>query len=470
MPIGCLASISFPHDGTRGGVSNEPYGPVSISTPTKFTASDWLMRKPTSWTVGSQTVSAGNSVVVSASYTPGETEYYNAILAGWSYCKYTATLKHNTNGGSSISNRSSSIQNGNNSISFSNIVSPTKSGVTFYGWANSSNTTTRSINPGGTATVSFTHDGTDQSKTKTIYAIWSITQTFNANGGSFSGSAWANQTKYVQTGSETFTIPANGPTWSDTSKIFAGWAKSSSATVPEINQNNSQQNVKLSENTVWYAVWNDTTTITQHFDANGGSFGSSTAWADQTQTITGTGTNFIIPAGGPTRAGYKFIGWSSNYWTDTPYIYVSTSQQTVYLTKNKTWYAIWWKTPLVEHFDANGGSFGTSTAWNDQSVSRTFSGSSDLHKTVNFTIPAGGPTRPGFLFVGWSSSPISENAEYEKSSSARTIASERDLTWYAVWTKRPVYIKIGSSIVKAYPYIKLNDEIRECYFYKNGMN
>lgn len=469
MPIQYLASINFPHAGSRGAGSKYGGVPVYIATPTKFTDSSWLNRRPTYWGYSSQTATAGSTLSVATSTTPGGSATYTATLVAYVNCKYTATLKHNTNGGSSIGNRSSSIQNGNNSISFGNIESPTKTGVTFYGWANASNTTTRSISPGGSATVTFTHDGTDQSKTKTIYAIWSITQTFNANGGSFSGSAWADQTKYVQTGSETFTIPANGPTQSG--KLFVGWAKSSTATSPEINQSGSQQNVSLSENTIWYAIWQNTTTVTQHFDANGGSFGSSTAWADQTQTIVeGGGTNFIIPANGPTRTGYKFIGWSSNYWTDTPYIYVSSSQQSVYLTKNKTWYAIWWKTPLVEHFDANGGSFGTSTAWDDQSVSRTFSGSSDLHKTVNFTIPAGGPTRSGFLFVGWSSSPISENAEYEKSSSAHTIASERDLTWYAVWTKRPVYIKIGSSIVKAYPYIKLNDEIRECYFYKNGMN
>ena len=122
-----------------------------------------------------------------------------------------------------------------------------------------------------------------------------------------------------------------------------------------------------------------TITITQSFNANGGTFGTSTAWADQTQTVEeGSSATFTIPANGPTRSGYIFIGWSSNSWATTPYINVSTSVQTVVLTKNRI--------------------------------------------------------------------------------------------WYAVWTKRPVYIKIDSNIVKAYPYIKLNDEIRECYFYKNGMN
>lgn len=477
MAMQYCATINFPNAGSRSGTAAKAYGTVYIATPTKFTSGN-LNKRPTYWGLSSQTATAGSNFAVAAGELPGPSQAssYTATLVASTNCKYTATLKHNTNGGSSISNRSSSVQDGSTtSITFSlgtsSYPAPTKTNLDFYGWTYSSTSTTRQITPTGYVTVSFTPDSTDQSKTTTIYAIWGITQSFNANGGSFgSSTAWNSTTQYVQTGSKTFTIPANGPTRSG--YLFLGWAKSSSATTAEINANNSAQTVNLSTNTTWYAVWGATTQLTQHFDANGGSFGSSTAWADQTVTIQqGGSATFSIPGGGPTRSGYVFIGWSANSWTDTPYspLEVAKLPTTIVLTQNKTWFAVWWKTPLVLQFDANGGSFGTSTAWNNQSVSRTYSGTSDIHKTVTFTIPANGPTRGGYVFKGWSVSQTSDTPEYNRSSSAQTFTSSTDKTLYAVWHKRPIYIKIGDSIIEAYPYIKINDEIHECYFYMNNM-
>lgn len=473
MALQYYAIINFPNAGSKSGSAAKANGTVYISTPTKFTSGN-LNKKPTRWGLSSSTVTAGSNLAVAASDMPGpdHSKSYTATLVTSENCKYTATLKHNTNGGDPISNRSYSKQDGSTTtLYFDDIEDPNKTGLTFYGWAYNSTTTTRSISPGGSTSISFTPDSTDQSKTQNIYAIWSITQSFNANGGSFgSSTAWNSTTQYVQTGSKTFTIPGGGPTKTDC--LFLGWAKSDSATTAEINANNSAQTVNLSENTTWYAVWGVTDKLTQHFDANGGTFGSSTAWADQTITVQqGGSATFSIPGGGPTRSGYVFIGWSANSWTDTPYspLEVAKLPTTIVLTQNKTWFAVWWKTPLVLQFDANGGSFGTSTAWNNQSVSRTYNGTSDIHKTVTFTIPANGPTKDGYVFKGWSVSQTSDTPEYNRSSSAQTFTSSTDKTLYAVWHKRPIYIKIGDSIVEAYPYIKINDEIHECYFYMNNM-
>lgn len=213
-----------------------------------------------------------------------------------------------------------------------------------------------------------------------------------------------------------------------------------------------------------------TITITQSFNANGGTFGTSTDWADQTQTVEeGGSATFTIPKDGPTRSGYLFIGWSSNSWATTPYINVSTSEQTVVLTKDRIWYAVWWKTPLIEHFDANGGTFNTS-AWADQSVSRTYSGPSDINKTVTFTIPANGPTKFGYIFRGWSVSQYSDIPEYEAKTTQQSFTSTTDKNWYAVWEKIPVYIKKNGYILKAYTYMKRNNEIHDVSFYKNGMS
>lgn len=134
-------------------------------------------------------------------------------------------------------------------------------------------------------------------------------------------------------------------------------------------------------------------------------------------------------------------------------IFIDPSNITINYSKN-----------LVQKFNANGGFFGNDTTWADQIRSTSETGT-----LATFDVPAGGPMKYGYRFLGWSSSSTA-TAPYSPVSVENlptTINLSADRTWYAVWeitTTKPVYIKINGTIHEALPYIKTNGTIHEATF------
>lgn len=149
---------------------------------------------------------------------------------------------------------------------------------------------------------------------------------------------------------------------------------------------------------------------TVSYDANGG----TGAPANQTKY---NGTTLTLSSTKPTREGYTFVGWSTSSTATT-----ATYQPGGSYTSNAALklYAIWSKTIILK-YDANDGE----DPPEDQS-STIYNATT----SATFKIPTTEPTRPGFTFKGWSTSPDSTAVTYQPGSEATLSDST---TLYAVW-------------------------------------
>lgn len=156
----------------------------------------------------------------------------------------------------------------------------------------------------------------------------------------------------------------------------------------------------------------------------------------------------------PTRTNYTFRGWASSSLAKTP-AYTSGSAYTA--NAGATFYAIWSRV-LYLTYNSNGGSgvsgSATQTLWNAAT-------------TASFTIIATKPTRPGYLFKGWSTSSTATSATYQPGG---TINISSDTTLYAVWNPDPTLGVSSTSTENTYTiYTSVNAEVtRQVKIYENG--
>lgn len=155
------------------------------------------------------------------------------------------------------------------------------------------------------------------------------------------------------------------------------------------------------------AIW-EADTYLVHYDANGGKYPPD----DQTKTH---GNSLKLSSDVPQRDGYVFVGWGKTANTTT----VSYKPKANYTTNASiTLYAIWKKAYTVIYL-ANGGI----DAPNEQTKTH---GESLKLSTVK-------PTRTGYTFIGWSTSPYATTAMYKAGGKYTDNAS---ITLYAVWKKK----------------------------------
>ena len=271
----------------------------------------------------------------------------------------------------------------------------TREGYEFTGWAKSAGATSIDYIDGASFYSS--------SKTETeinLYAVWKapLTVTFNANDGS------ENPATTTQVIPATTSTKLDPNPFTKEGYVFAGWAKSSTATNYTYEDKGS---VSFSANTTLYAVWKDYVTIT--FRAN--FTGANPATAEQVLVYNQKTALDECPW---TREGYTIYGWGS-YAGDTSLDY--KDMQEVQLKSNQTLYAIW-KENINLTFNANDGSESPAT----------------FIKTVpyykEYVYPDCPWTRDGYTFAGWSSY-ASESPKYCNESGIYTSNS----TLYAIWTK-----------------------------------
>lgn len=341
-----------------------------------------------------------NSTVGSVSYeghTFTSTTSNGQTVSTCSQCGYTKTtaqtytVSYNANGGYNIPASQTKVHGV--TLTLSSTI-PYRFNYEFLGWSASSSATTATYTAGGSYTGNVS---------VTLFAVWkykpaTYTVSYDANGGT---GAPGRQTK---TYGVTLTLTTILPTRRN--YLFLGWSKDRNATSASYTAGGSYTD---NADVTLYAVWQyNPETYTIRYDANGGTGAPSS----QTKTY---GVPLTLSAVKPTRAGYEFLGWS----TDPTTMLTNYAPGERYTDEASiTLYAVWRYVPktYTVSYDANGG--GNTPA----SQTKT----EDVTLILTSTIP----TRYGYTFKGWATSSSATTAAYQAGGS---YTANESVTLYAVW-------------------------------------
>ena len=268
-------------------------------------------------------------------------------------------------------------------------ANPTKSGSYFIGWGTDTTFNKSTLYDSQTAITANT----------TLYALWSTSSTYTA---AFYNNIGADGGQVIATiyPNPSCQIPASSlPSPTRSGYTFSGWYDNMNCTGTAFTGGS-----KISSNMSYYAKWTPAT-YTLTYNGNGGTISSPSS-------VSVTNGKFIVPAA-PTRSGYIFIEW--NLMSDG-------SGQPMYSTSdisaNTMVYAIWQQNVAVT-FDANGGTF-------DIGAPTTI-----VVKNNKLTALPVPPSRDGYTFLGWGTSPLSTSLVDLTGNFSSSV------TLYAVWS--PVY-------------------------------
>jgi uncharacterized repeat protein (TIGR02543 family) len=201
--------------------------------------------------------------------------------------------------------------------SLSRTTTTTRSGYTFGGWA---------LTQGGAATSAIT-TATTSDTTRTIFAVWNTTITYNVNGadsGSPAGAVSASTYRFGQN----LTLPTVG-TMVKSGFAFGGWMTSSMSTNRFDTYSASADSVG---SPTLFAAWIKTVT----FNANTATSGT----VPSSQMYLSGGTALKLPVLSEMtlrKPGYDFMGWS----TTAAGTVVSNPTSYIPLVPQQTLYAIW---------------------------------------------------------------------------------------------------------------------------------
>ena len=303
-------------------------------------------------------------------------------------------LSYNANGGTGApSPQMAAI---GQSITVSSQI-PTREGHVFKGWAITSFLSVPQYHSG------YQYTGVIDS---TLYAVWKSEEdryniTFDANGGSGAPAA------ITADKNENITLPNTVP--ERTGYTFLGWYPNDpNASEPLYLPGGSYRGM---ENVTLHAVWKINRTLT--FNANGGSGGPGTLSVPSGTTIT-------IPSTEPTRVGWSFIGWADNEDDEIPRC-MPGDQYTV-SEGDKIFYALWSNNAWTITYNANGGTFGSTTTIT-QSVT----------KEQSATVPNTVPERDGYEFLGWSINQNASTGTYDPGETIPAANITDNIELFAIW-------------------------------------
>lgn len=169
----------------------------------------------------------------------------------------------------------------------------------------------------------------------------------------------------------------------------------------------SETKVALAENHTLYAHF-ETNTNTLVFDANSGS-------GSMTELKLLTGGNAKLPKNTFTKTGYTFMGWSLTKTGDV--VFADQANYTMGTNATNTLYAQWQINTNAVKFDGNGGE-GTM-----ESLPMDYNTTQRL--PVNIFV------RPGYSFIGWSTTPAGEVLYQDKAE--YTMGEKAEYLLYAQW-------------------------------------
>ncbi|MCR5468028.1 MAG: fibronectin type III domain-containing protein [Lachnospiraceae bacterium] len=195
-------------------------------------------------------------------------------------------------------------------------------------------------------------------------------------------------------------------------KVLLGWSTST-------NKSDllASEEYRIYKDTDLYAIWTTAKVFT--FDANGGKF-SDGKKKRKVEVHKGSIVDIdTLNEDSPKYSNKKFIGWSN----DKNAKYAEDDRE-IYVKKNRTFYAVYVKTPVKVTYDSGKGYF-----------TSDYSGKKSRKKTIN-TEKGAHPDTPSVIapdkyeFIGWST---------EKNGKPISIYDyfvTKDITFYAVYTKK----------------------------------
>ena len=289
-------------------------------------------------------------------------------------------------------------------ITLNNGSSLSKDGYTFLGWASTSDATVAEyVSPWK---YSF-------SENTVLYAVWkeNVILSFNANGGTGS----IESIEKVK--GSTFVIPSIEGIEIPTNMIFKEWNSSADGTGISYEEG---QSIELEENLELYAIWEEESTVTLSFNANGGTGSIESIIQEKYST-------FIVPSidGLDAPSGKIFKEWNSSAdGTGISY----EEGQSIELDANLELFAIWEDISyVVLSFNVNGGTGSI------ESIEKV--------KGSIFSVPSiGGMEAPANkIFKEWNTKADGTGTSYKADD---TIELETSLELFAIWKDA----KITSSI------------------------
>jgi len=236
------------------------------------------------------------------------------------------------------------------------LENPTKEGYTFIGWSGTDI-------DGLSMNVTISHMKGDRTYTAN-YSINNYTLTINPNGGTYNGSS--NNTEITKAYNDTYTLETpvrEGYT-------FTGWKIDN-----ELYESNEYTFVSKDVTIVAnYSL--DTYNIT--YDLDGGEY------VDNPLTYT---INDSFTLNNPTKEGYTFIGWSGTGLEET------TRDVTISnMTGNRSYTAVYEKDAYVITYNLDGGTTTNPTRYD----------------ITSDDIVLSYPSRPGYRFLGWTGTGLTE--------------------------------------------------------------
>jgi uncharacterized repeat protein (TIGR02543 family) len=290
----------------------------------------------------------------------------------------TYTVTFNGNGGSSGTTQT--IPAGT-SLS---LPSSSRSGFTFNGWYTAAS---------GGSFVGSSGSSYTPSSSITLYAQWTVIQyivTWNANGGSVTPSS-----NTVNAGGS-----VTAPTPTRSGYTFLHWRDTPSGDF--LYSVNAGASFTPPSSITMYARWS-IIQYTVTYNANGGTVSPTSATVD-------AGSSTTLPT--PSRSGFTFNGW---YTASSGGSFLGLGGTSYTPSSSITIFAQWAAITFTVTWNANGGT-----------VSPT--SNSGVSGTV-VTTPT--PTRSGFTFLYWASSPSGDFVTGPTAGSNYTIT--QNITWYARW-------------------------------------
>ena len=367
----------------------------------------------------------------------------SAINEGWvpENIKYTITLNANASG-DKVSNRLNNFTSESKTVWLGHTTIPNandnhdwyleRTGYKLKGYYDSATGGTQYYDATGKALTSTAAWGKDKRYSKagdlTLYAQWepvTAKVTFDPNGGV--GSIFSATWTYGQTPASLATskLPKN------TGYTFSGYFEGLSGGSAIVNAVGAATKTSTYiKDTTLYARWTPIKYRIQFYGDDGSTLlGSMNDVVYNNLTLPGAdgkvGSKQVLTST-LSKSGHVFLGWSTVPGLSTA-MYEANKHYTVGLadTQNATvrLFPAW---RMMEEYtityDANGGT-GAPTA-------ETAREDNTGHK-----LAAGAPTRDGYTFLGWATTPVATKAVYQP---GKTIAKvTADLTLYAVWQRNP---------------------------------
>ncbi|MEU8541534.1 InlB B-repeat-containing protein [Streptomyces sp. NPDC048717] len=360
---------------------------------------------------------ATNPSAVSPDYQPGDTftiTQDTTLYAVWEQEPATLTVTYNGNGETSGTPPvDPNVYHPGDTVTVLGPGDMTRAGYVFIGWSVGSGGSPQ-YHPGDTFTIF---------EDTALYAVWqqepaTLTVTYDPNGGS--GAAPVDPDTYRP--GDTVTVLGPG----DLTRAgyrFVGWATTPSAASPEYQPGDT---FTIFDNTTLYAVWEqEPATLTVTYDGNGETSGTPPV---DPNTYHSGDTVTVLGPGDLTRAGYTFLGWSTDPAATTAQ-YQPGDTFTIF--DNTTLYAVWQQEPatLTVTYDGNGETSGTPPV--DPNT---------YHSGDTVTVLGPGDlTRAGYTFLGWSTDPAATTAQYQPGD---TFTITGDTTLYAVWQQEPATLTV----------------------------